>query len=425
MKTFRTAPALLAWACAAACGMAQAQVAGSGLRLSGFGTLGVVHFDEDQAEFVTPGQPGGGASGDTSFNPDTRLGVQADYAFNPALSATVQAILKGNGAGNRDVGFAWAFVKYRITPQLSTRLGRVVAPTYMISDFRDVNYANIWVRPPLEVYGQVSATNVDGIDLSYQFNIGGAALSASAYYGSSAADYNSAEVKLFGRAGINLTAELDGGWSFRLGYSYARVKIESPTLTPLVGGLRAASASPTVAGLGLSDEFLATAEAIDYAGKPASFVGAGVTWDQGNWIVQAEYTQREIEGYLADSTGYYASVGYRVGKLTPFVYYARLKVDSESLANPIPTALLVSPTLRSLSDGVNYVTYGANYGQKTVAVGLRWDVLPSLALKFQLERIKPDGAAGLLYVPSSQAANLPSFDGETLNAYSLSLDFVF
>ena len=45
--------------------------------------------------------------------------------------------------------FEWAFLKWQALPSLYVRAGRMGAPFFMISDFRDVGYANTTVRPLL------------------------------------------------------------------------------------------------------------------------------------------------------------------------------------------------------------------------------------------------------------------------------------
>jgi hypothetical protein len=48
----------------------------------------------------------------------------------------------------------WAFLKARINDEVSVRVGRVVVPTFLISDYQNVGYANTMMRPPIEMYGQ-------------------------------------------------------------------------------------------------------------------------------------------------------------------------------------------------------------------------------------------------------------------------------
>ena len=48
----------------------------------------------------------------------------------------------------------------------------------MLSDSLLVNYANVWVRPPVEVYSLVPVNELDGIDLFYREQVLGVELEA-------------------------------------------------------------------------------------------------------------------------------------------------------------------------------------------------------------------------------------------------------
>src|SRR5690349_21491266 len=63
-------------------------------KISGFGTIGAVHSSEAQADYVsTVFQPSGaGHTRSTSFDPDSKLGLQVSVPFNEALSAVLQVV---------------------------------------------------------------------------------------------------------------------------------------------------------------------------------------------------------------------------------------------------------------------------------------------------------------------------------------------
>ena len=46
----------------------------------------------------------------------------------------------------------------------------------MISDYRNVGYANHTVRPAAEVYSQVPFNSIDGVDLTWQHGFGDTSL---------------------------------------------------------------------------------------------------------------------------------------------------------------------------------------------------------------------------------------------------------
>ena len=209
---------------------AQAHADDSAFRFSGFGTFGGVFTDTKDAEFVTPGQPSG-ATKTVDFGVDSRIGVQGSYQLNQIFSGTVQVLSKYNGKGNYNPNVEWAFVKAQITPSVGVRAGRIGAPFFMISDYRDVNYANLWVRPPLETYGQVPVSNVTGADLIVQHAIGSANVSAQLWGGLSRATLeDQVDVTIRDTVGLNLSAEFDNGLTLRAGHAVGKVSLGSDTL---------------------------------------------------------------------------------------------------------------------------------------------------------------------------------------------------
>ncbi|MFZ5520019.1 MAG: hypothetical protein ACOZD0_02310 [Pseudomonadota bacterium] len=428
----RTPLAALAIACLLATGAAHAQDA---FHFSGFGTVGASITDTDKAEFVTPGQPGNGATKEASFAPDTKLGLQASYRFNSVFSATAQVLTKYTGAGDWDPALEWAFVKAQPAAGWTIRLGRMGAPIFAISDFREVNFANTWVRPPLEVYSQVALSSFDGADVSYQHSFDSAVVTATVFGGEMKSNFNNAEVTLKNEIGFNVTAELESGLTLRAGYSQGELRVAGGRIASLLAGTNqlASNSATALIRAGLPAALSDAAAALD-ARKRASFSGVGASWDINNWLLNAEYTWRRADHYISDSTGWYASVGRRIGKVTPYIYYAELKVDELKLNNPITAtdinaaagllAGLRAP-LAGLAGGYAAVAAGQDFGQKTVAVGARWDAFKSVAFKAQLEHIKPQSSnavANGLFLPADSTTNLK---GKSVNVFTLSADFVF
>ena len=51
-------------------------------------------------------------------------------------------------------------------------MGRIELQTFLTSDYRQVGYANPWVRVPPELYDTVPITHSDGVDGSYRIHAG-------------------------------------------------------------------------------------------------------------------------------------------------------------------------------------------------------------------------------------------------------------
>ncbi len=377
--------------------------AGSPFTFSGFATVGVTGTNTDDAHYVIPGQVRG-ATKSFSGEVDSKLGLQVTGRFSPMFSGTAQVLTKQTGDGSFTPVLEWAFAKAQLTPALAVRLGRMGAPFFAVSDFRDVGYANTWLRPPVDVYGQVPFSHFDGGDLSYQTRLGAATLNVQVLAGSAKDTYERTDIKFKSMVGFNSTAEFDG-ITLRLGHVQGKVTVESATLKQLVAGL----ASVPVPGVP------AVGQQLSADGKDASFTGVGLTFDMNDVIGSFEYTMRRTDSYIADTDGWYATLGYRFGALTPYATVSEVKRKDSNVNNTIPG---LTPQLAVLKATVDGLVADQNISQKSIGLGVRWDAMRNVAVKAQFDRVKPAGA-GLF------TATQPGFGGKNVNVYSLSVDTVF
>ncbi|MBT9493447.1 MAG: hypothetical protein IV107_14135 [Paucibacter sp.] len=375
--------------------------------LSGFGTVGAVGTDTNEARYVVSGQPRG-ATKSWSGDVDTKLGVQVNAKLNKMFSATMQVLSKQDGDGSYQPAVEWAFAKAQFSPSLSVRLGRMGAPFFAVSDFRDVGYANTWLRPPQDVYGQVPISHFDGGDASYQTNLGSATVNLQLYAGKSKSVFEGVDLSMDSMVGFNASVELDGGITLRAGYVDAKLTVESVSLKQLVTALRAVPLA-SVQSVG---------NQMDATDKKATFTGFGITLDRDNWLAMAEYTMRRTESYVPDTDGWYVTLGYRLGKFTPYVTISDLSQKSSNVDNTIPLGL--SPQLNGLKALVDATLRSQSNEQKTNAVGVRWDAYRNVAVKGQFEQIKTDGP-GLFASPSAAF----TAGKNTVQVYSVAVDFVF
>jgi hypothetical protein len=458
----------LAAAALIACASAQAeyQSPDGNFRLSGFGTLGAVHTSTNDVDFNYPGQ-GGGAGTTPNINPDSKVAVQGTYKFTPTISATTQIMTKYGADSQYVPSVDWIFAKWQALPSLNFRAGRMGAPFFMISDFRNVGYANTTVRPNLDVYGQVPTDQFEGADATYQFNLASTTFNATLFAGDSKADYTSAFRKttalgiqpvnpstfeLKKLKGINLTAEMDNGLTLRAGYSKSKIYVSSSSIDTLMG-LGATLSAKTAADYGGGAPGAAVAAIANNLGaqvigatngsvvtndKDISFLGFGATYDQGDWIISGEYTKRRSNSFIADTTGWYSNVGYRVGKFTPYLGFSRLTVNSANVTQTrvAPMAVTGNATVdtgfataaAAANSGIKGLLDVEKLAQRTITVGSRWDVKQNIALKFQWDQVhKPADSYGLFFTKDPGLASAQSFlnNRRKVNVLSVSMDVVF
>ncbi|MFN3788487.1 MAG: hypothetical protein ACK4S9_00125 [Massilia sp.] len=389
------------------------------VKISGFGTGALTYADTSHAEFARPNQAEG-SSRDFRTGIDSNLGLQADMPVNSWLSLTAQGLVRKDAEAGYGAELSWAFAKARISDELSVRVGRVGLPVFMISDYRNVGYANHTVRPAAEVYSQVPFNSIDGVDLTWQHGFGDTSLTSQLAYGSVKSAL-SGNIHAKGKqiVALNITAE-HGPFTVRAGHATAKVTIDdSVSLNTLLGGLRAAGAGYRF------PQLVTLANEIQANEKRASFSSLGLAMDWNNIVVQSEYAKRKTKAYINDTSAWYVMGGYRIGKFMPYVSHAELKIDS-AVVNTVPAACpagypaACTPTMQQLGAGVRRLpNTGVGQGeQSTSSFGFRWDFASSIALKAQIDRVKPKNGTGLLV--NAQ----PTFKGDVVVG-AVALDFVF
>jgi hypothetical protein len=332
--------------------------------LNGFGTLGVVHSSDTEADFVSNAyQPKGpGYSRRWSATPDSKLGVQLTANFTDALSATVQLVSQYQYDATFTPYVEWCNIKYQITPDLSVRAGRIALPTYMYSDSLNVGYTLPFVRMPLEIYAQLPVTHSDGVDMSYRFRIGEVVNTVQVFAGNSDSktpgnyDYNIRDLR-----GIVDTLEYGDvilHVSYQeLDYTYAPFNYDD------------------------SQEILAI----------------GASYDPGQWFVAGEWI-RAPDDNLGLFYGWYIISGYRIGNFTPYLGYGRTYMTDDGALG-----------------------YAALIDQDTTTAGLRWDFMKNFDLKLQFDHTDRNGGWNAYYLNQQ-----PGFRPDSsVNLFSLAVDFVF
>ena len=387
--------------------------------VSGYGTVAMTRTDTDQAQFARPNQASGvGKTPGTGV--DSNFGVQGTVGVNSWLSFTAQGLVRKDAEDDFGAELAWAFAKAKVSDRLSLRAGRIGLPVFMISDYRNVGYANTMLRPPTEMYAQVSTNNIDGVDATWQQSVGETTVSAQFALGHSRTSLAGGggsvlHIDMSHVTALNLVAER-GPLTLRLGRADATLDVnDSPLLNALVGGLRATGAGYGMAQLGT------LAGALELKSKKASFTSAGLGLDWNKLLVQSEYAKRKTDSYINNTTSWYLMGGYRIGKFLPYYNHAETK-STGHVANTVPAAcpagypVACTPTLQALGAGVNALNSPVN--QSTDSIGVRWDLYRSLALKVQIDRVRPSGSAGQLL------RAVPGFTGP-VTVGAIALDFVF
>ena len=400
-----------AFAAALAPSCAFAQQAYPDVSFSGFGTLAAVRTNTDAGQYATSVLQPEGARRAWDVRPDSVLAGQVTARFTRDLGFVGQVVANRRAQDDFIPHVEWAFLRYAITPDVAVRGGIMAVPILMLSESRLVGISFPWVRPPTAVYSQVPITNFRGADVVYRKPIGDTVVTVQPYFGKAPTDVPSStgavvRTDLDNVLGVAASASWSE-WTVRASYFQGDLTYPGQTAASYVARLR--ELAPTVAGA--AD----LASRIDPTRKRLSYATVGASYDDGRVFAQAEYGRLGSETLmLAETRSWYATLGYRLGKVMPHLTVSSTRVTSTL------TQSVLSPSgpFGDLAAGIDTILATSNVSQDVVALGARWQFMRNADLKLQWDHVRlPDGAVGNFNAS-------PGF-ARSVNVYSVALDFVF
>jgi hypothetical protein len=389
---------VLALAVAAHCSAVCAIDADLPVKIDGFGTLAGVKNDNEDVSFY-------GANDEEDWDTDSVLGLQIKVPLSDELSLTGQVVARGDE--NYDTKMEWLFMTYGLLDNLDVRAGRLRIPFFMYSDSLEVGYSYLWVRPPVDVYGQLGFTSFDGADVLYSFPVSSMELNLQPFFGSGNHDIirpgQNGKLEVTNLWGLH--AVLSNDWiALHAGHTEGDFDIKNiDAIDGFLLGLNSAGFPAAVDQFGTNN-------------RHGTFDGIGVdaTWENFRFI--SEYTRKGTDGLIANSTGWYATVAYQYNTLTPHITFSELETDEDYGGEQLVAGAMPPP----LAMGTMQFARQNTVNQSSVTTGLRWDVAKQTAIKFEWQRINPDNDSS----PSFLVVN-PFYAGDPVNVYTVAVDFVF
>ncbi|TGD75290.1 hypothetical protein E4634_04670 [Mangrovimicrobium sediminis] len=375
--------------------------------VQGFGTLGAVYNTTDNAGFIRDlGQPKGATGWETAT--DSMVGLQLAYRPNEKFEAVIQGVSRYSYDDTFQPRVSWAFIKYQLTPDVAVRAGRLGWDAYMLADSRNIGYSYLWVRPPIEYFGALQFSHLDGADIEVRHAFGETIASFKLYVGQADEklplldDGDLFDLKGIEAYGAHLGLQTRN-WSHRIGASlYHNPNSLPPPYSTFTDLLRATD-DPLAPGF---------ANDFDIAGSDTYNVNYSVAYDNGG--LQAQFLanlSQSNKRMISDHYQLLGLLGYRIGQFTPYLIYTGTWLynfdDSVDLSpdNPLYFAgeLLIEST---------------DWEQHSWKGGVRFDFMPKAALKLQVEHIQSEG------YPSYWRDVKPGWDGDA-DVFSLTVDFIF
>jgi len=344
-------------------------------KINGFASVavGMANNDADYKEYKN----------ELNWEPDSIVGLQGTFMPVDHLEATVQFTTAGNN--DWDLKTEWAYLAYTFDSGAKIRGGKLRVPFYMYSDYLEVGYAYPFVRPSVDVYDLFPISSYTGIDALIPVAVGDGTLTFQPLTGEVNESINGADFKLKNTVGMVMQYDLNS-WVLRGVYSQTKVETDS-------------------AAIAFMD------------GKAGKFMGIGASYDPGEWFVVSEFGRIELDGAYPDTDAAYLGSGIRIDSVTPYVMVGMSKSKDDDERS---SAALAALGYRSASD----------VKRNSYSVGVRWDFMPQVALKFDTTWLNNFGdTSGGLPGNSSPLGNTGvqinngTYDSTVL--YTLSVDAVF
>lgn len=352
------------------------------LFLNTYGTLGLAKLDDDNVEIEN--QRGQTIDDEVGGNFDNRVGLQLDYRIDSRWGLTWQGLAFKDEDGGYQLETKWAYIQYDATAWLNVRLGRFITPFYQISEQRYVGYSQPWVRPPLEVYGTENDFDYsDGIWLTWTLPTTSVTTTLDVFVSQHKEKTSNVSLELAPIHGAVLGLA-KGNVTMRMMVARLPIELEgsNSTLTTLEMLLQQPSAEH------------------DYRfDADFTFYNLGIQYNDLRWLGLFEYVQNRVNSHLYPETESFAlTVGHYVGEYLPYLVYAkRSALNTEPETGLMGAANAIANTLidRRKTD------------QSSLSVGLRWDVLPGVAIKGQWDHIRASpGNRGIFETEPDSHINL-------------------
>ena len=365
------------------------------VHFSGFARLVGGYLDDGDASYQ-------GYDNAISYDRHSLFALQTDVDLTETFSFTTQ--LLAHASDDRDTGLEWAYLTWRPSNNWNFKAGKLRTPFLFHSDTLDLGYAYPWIIPPQQVYTPYLFPNFTGLSAAYQFNLWDWDIEAEAYWGRidnfTVKDKYAADTEVSNPRGLILDA-WRGNLRLRASYHLSDTELKLPE-----AGFLGLVSDSLVAEL-RQQGFNRSADSLRTKSS-TTFTQLAISYDALDYFLKAEYTRlrRTSASAVPEFDSYYVSGGYTFHPFNlPITAHAsfasistrgrdrpvedEIECSSGGLPGGAPGGLpgLLSDNcfykvlyLRAF-DYIRDVDSPLDDDLKSLSVGLRWDVNPSVALK--------------------------------------------
>jgi len=400
------------------------------VRVSGFGTIGLVMTDSEnfgyRADFS---KTGGVFKNDFDIAESTNLGIQFDVIVTDEIDIVIQAVYRDQKDLNFNTALNLGFIRYAPSATWSFRIGRTANDLFLLTEYRDIGYAYAWAHVPSEIYGIIPHRYLDGIDVTYSIPLGDVMFSAKLLYGQ-----NEFAVSAFGSPNAP-SSHFDNIFGLALDFqsinwdiaiNRTELKFDEKAIKPLVAAVQQFdSLVPNFSAIW--PNAVAFINAADLDNRRGSYTSISGQYRFAKVTLMSELAKITTEtlsiqgvesGYLsgiyhANAHNFFASVAFTQSQA---ISLENSGIDLLALAQ-VPGGLEVYTQSKILLD------YYQN-NQKTVSIGWRWDFAENMSFKLQVDHTRIGKGGSTFWQPNEQTNTVENRTGH-VNALFANLSFLY
>ncbi|PTP09050.1 hypothetical protein CWN85_03475 [Vibrio splendidus] len=356
------------------------------LRISGFGSVGIGKSDNAIGY-------AGYTDEKLDWEQETLAGLQFDFQVNERAKFVTQIVANSRYDYEPKIEMAYASYDFEA---FTARAGKLRLPLFFYSDYTDLGYAYPMIRPSQELYENIVLKGYTGADLLIPIELEDSSILLQPVVGIGTIDEDDSivgEVKLDKLFGISANWNVDD-FTFRGSYFVAESNPSCDFQNPL------------------SNPYCQLGAILD--SQDGQFISLGAQYDNGDFLVNVEAADVQLEGQFYDYQSVSGLVGYRINEFTPYVSVSWVETtDNEEREGMTSTAVKES----------------MNYERLSYSVGSRWDFAKNMSLKADVTYVDYRDTSGGFQSNVETTADPRIATGNYLEdssiVYSARLDFVF
>jgi len=400
------------------------------IRVSGFGTIGVVTTDSEyfgyRADFS---KTGGVFKNDFDFAESSNLGVQFDIIATDKVDIVVQAVYRDQKELNLDTALNLAFVRYAPNTNWSFRLGRTAYDLFLLTEYRDIGYAYTWAHVPSEIYGVIPHRYLDGVDVTYSRPLGDLTFSGKLFYGKNKfamtafSSPNAGPFRMDNIIGLALDLQ---SINWDVAVNHTQLKFDSQDAEPLVFGLKQLNAlMPNFSAIW--PNALNFANDIDLDNSKGTYTSVSGQYRFDTITVISELARINTNSLAAQGvdSGYLSGIYHNNAHnfFASIAFSQSEKFDLEGSGIDLNALAQVPSGLEAYAGSQLLLNY-FSINQKTMSVGWRWDFDENMSFKLQVDHTKINAGGSTVWQPPTEDDTTHDRTGH-VNALFANLSFLY